>query len=708
VSGVAVIDDPAVDDDLLAYFPAPIRERLPDACRSHRLRREIVATVVTNALVNRAGIAFASSVEDATGADWVEIARAWLAARDIFRLDGYWAAVEALDGRVAAGVQTGLLLTARALVEAAMPHLLAAVARAASIGTVVAHHMPGAEAVEEALAALLPADQGEALAARVAAATAAGVPEDLARRAAAFERVAAALPITDRALAAGQPIERVARLHFAIDARFRFDRLMAAADAIADGDAWARRAAAAARDDLAHAQNDLLAGVLGTGQGDAATALAAWSAAHAQPVQRIDALLAELDQQPRIDLAMLTVATRSLRAASTEGQPRIGGRQPPSSSSAVERDGRAAIAVQIAASAGPAVGRARPRRPPSTRRSRSRRRLAHDGDGRRRYPGGGGLPGGEAGSGTYVAALLPADRLRASPGRPDFARPDLSAAARCWPRQSGSLGGRLFTPGLPALDAFPLAEWRRALGRAQRAGGTALLHLADPRGWPPLRHAIADYVGPARGVACSADQVVVLASARQAVSLAGNLLADPGDRVWVEDPGYPDAHSALRAAGLVPVPVPVDHAGLDVAAGRRMAPDARLAAVTPSHQYPLGHIDAGTPRRPARLGTGGVGQLEDDYDGEFRYGGRPITAVRPGWRRPRPLCRQLQQGDVPGAAPRLSRGAAPPRRRRRRARQAAHAEPPALTRQRSPNSSPATPSPTHGACGLYRRARRRS
>jgi glutamate dehydrogenase len=311
----ALPDDPAVDDDLLAYFPAPIRERQPDACRSHRLRREIVATVVTNALVNRAGIAFASSVEDATGADWVEIARAWLAARDIFRLDGYWAAVEALDGRVAAGVQTGLLLTARALVEAAMPHLLAAVARAASIGTVVAHHMPGAEAVEEALAALLPADQGEALAARVAAATAAGVPEDLARRAAAFERVAAALPITDRALAAGQPIERVARLHFAIDARFRFDRLMAAADAIADGDAWARRAAAAARDDLAHAQNDLLAGVLGTGQGDAATALAAWSAAHAQPVQRIDALLAELDQQPRIDLAMLTVATRSLRAA---------------------------------------------------------------------------------------------------------------------------------------------------------------------------------------------------------------------------------------------------------------------------------------------------------------------------------------------------------------------------------------------------------
>ncbi|WP_374440218.1 NAD-glutamate dehydrogenase [Stella sp.] len=308
-------DDPAVDDDLLGYFPTPIRERLPAACRSHPLRRELVATVVTNALVNRAGIAFASSVEDATGADWVEIARAWLAARDIFRLDDYWAAVEALDGRVAAAVQTGLLLTARSLVEAAMPHLLAAVVREASLGAVVAHHLPGAEAVETALPTLLPAEQGATLAARVAAGVASGVPEVLAHRAAAFERIAAALPITDRALAAGEPIERVARLHFAIDARFRFDRLMAAADAIADGDAWARRAATAAREDLAHAQADLLAGVLAQGEPDPAGALAAWGAAHAHAVQRIDALLAELDQQPRIDLAMLAVATRTLRSA---------------------------------------------------------------------------------------------------------------------------------------------------------------------------------------------------------------------------------------------------------------------------------------------------------------------------------------------------------------------------------------------------------
>ena len=310
-------DDPALDDDLLSYFPAPIRERLPEACRSHRLRREIVATVVTNALVNRAGIAFVSSVEDATGAGWDAIARAWLAARDIFRLDSFWNAVDALDGQVPAIDQTALLLTARELVEAAMPHLLTAAAKARDLGSVVAQYQPGAEAVEAKLAALLPAEQAEAFSARVAAIAATGVPEDLARRAAAFERLAAALPITDRAQSAGRPLDQVARLHFAIDARFRLGRLAVAADAIADGDSWARRAASAARDDLAHAQDELLSGILALGgpDGDPGDALAAWTTAHAPAVRRIDELLDELDGQARINLAMLTVATRSLRTA---------------------------------------------------------------------------------------------------------------------------------------------------------------------------------------------------------------------------------------------------------------------------------------------------------------------------------------------------------------------------------------------------------
>lgn len=239
------------------------------------------------------------------------------------------------------------------------------------------------------------------------------------------------------------------------------------------------------------------------------------------------------------------------------------------------------------------------------------------------------------GSGTYVAALLPADRLHgarpaAGERAPADGPPLLSRRGRALVAGAGRPSrGRLFTPGLPAIDAFPTGEWRRALARVQRLHGHGLLHMADPLGWPPLRAAIAAYVGPARGVVCSADQVIVLASARQAVALAANLLADPGDQVWVEDPGYPDAHAALRAAGLVPVPVPVDDAGIDVAAGRAAAPGARIAAVTPSHQYPLGAIMS-LERRVALLDwarSAGAAVIEDDYDGEFRYGVRPISAL---------------------------------------------------------------------------------
>jgi len=187
----------------------------------------------------------------------------------------------------------------------------------------------------------------------------------------------------------------------------------------------------------------------------------------------------------------------------------------------------------------------------------------------------------------------------------------------------------VFTPGVPALDAFPLEEWRRLLARSGRRLGREALWLADPRGWPPLRAAIAAHLGPARGVICDPDQVIVLASARQAVDLAARLLADPGDAAWVEEPGYAETRVALIAAGLLPAPVPVDGEGIDVAAGVALAPAARLACVTPSHQYPLG-ATMSLKRRLALIDwarqAGGT-IVEDDYDGEFRYGGQPLTAL---------------------------------------------------------------------------------
>lgn len=187
----------------------------------------------------------------------------------------------------------------------------------------------------------------------------------------------------------------------------------------------------------------------------------------------------------------------------------------------------------------------------------------------------------------------------------------------------------LFTPGVPALDLFPTDAWRRALARAARIWGTRLLTPSDPLGWPELRAAVAAYLGPARGLSCSPDQVMILGSARQAVALAAQLLADPGERAWLEEPGFIGARASLSGAGIEIVPVPVDQDGLDVAAGISRAPDARLAYVSPSHQYPLG-TRLTLARRLALIdwaSASGGWIIEDDYDGEFSLAGRPLTAL---------------------------------------------------------------------------------
>ncbi|NIU73839.1 MAG: aminotransferase class I/II-fold pyridoxal phosphate-dependent enzyme, partial [Gammaproteobacteria bacterium] len=139
-----------------------------------------------------------------------------------------------------------------------------------------------------------------------------------------------------------------------------------------------------------------------------------------------------------------------------------------------------------------------------------------------------------------------------------------------------------------------------------------------------------EYVGNARGVRCVADQVIVVGGTQQGLDLVARVLLEPGDAAWVEDPGYPDSVAALRAAGARPVPVPVDDEGLDVSAGERLSPGARLAHVTPSHQFPLGSVMS-IPRRMALLAWARRARawvFEDDYDSEFRYTGRPLPSLQ--------------------------------------------------------------------------------
>ena len=231
------------------------------------------------------------------------------------------------------------------------------------------------------------------------------------------------------------------------------------------------------------------------------------------------------------------------------------------------------------------------------------------------------------GAGTFVGASLPArpaNRTSQAAPRPSRRLAGLLAAP---PRRGLGLALPL-KPGVPALDLFPTALWKRLLQRAFQRGGPALLDYGDPAGLPALRQAIADYVGAVRGIAARPEQVIVTPGAQGAAFAAALAVADPGEIALVETPGYPTLQAALRLAGLVLRPLPVDGAGCDIARAPAAA-EARLALVSPSHHYPLG-VTLTLERRLALLAwakQGGGTILEDDYDGEYRFDQPQVTAL---------------------------------------------------------------------------------
>jgi len=242
------------------------------------------------------------------------------------------------------------------------------------------------------------------------------------------------------------------------------------------------------------------------------------------------------------------------------------------------------------------------------------------------------------GSGTTVTSIAPDMLLNiaAAPTDTSAVGPtelSLSARGRVL---AGTVRGvpdparRAFQPGLPAFDEFPFNTWSRLLVRHSRKPSANLLGYAQSGGAESLRNAIADYLGAARGVNCSPEQIIVVGGAQAGLDLVARMLLDPGDTVWMEEPGYPGARSALLGAGARLHPVPVDDDGLDVAAGERAAPRARLAYVTPSYQYPLG-TTMSLERRLRLLEWAQRANswvIEDDYDSEYRYRGRPLSALQ--------------------------------------------------------------------------------
>jgi GntR family transcriptional regulator/MocR family aminotransferase len=247
---------------------------------------------------------------------------------------------------------------------------------------------------------------------------------------------------------------------------------------------------------------------------------------------------------------------------------------------------------------------------------------------------------GRVGSGTYVARELPDAALRAA-GDGGGAR--TAAAATRLSEYGERIETEIVIPppraggvrydfryGLPPVEEFPHDAWRRILARRLRLASLRSLQYGPAEGYGPLREAIAGYLARSRAVTCTPEQVLVVNGSQQALDLVTRVLVDPGDAVVVEEPQYQGARKIFQAAGATVVPVEVDAEGLDASripdAGHRM----RLAYVTPSHQFPSGAVMT-LPRRLALLAWAeaqGAFVLEDDYDSEYRYCGRPLESLQ--------------------------------------------------------------------------------
>ena len=243
-----------------------------------------------------------------------------------------------------------------------------------------------------------------------------------------------------------------------------------------------------------------------------------------------------------------------------------------------------------------------------------------------------GYTDGRVGSGTFVRTTgLPAreataDTDAAAPGlRPRALWTTLSPWAG--PEATGpTAAAHDFRAGLPDARLFPYDAWRPLVSRELRLSASGAAGYGDPAGHAGLRTALARHIGLSRAVRTEPDDVLVTTGTQQALDLLARVLLEPGDRVAVEDPGYPPARLAFLAHGAEVTHIPVDAEGLRVDA---LPPDTRAVYVTPAHQFPLG-MAMSLRRRTALLRWArrhGAAVIEDDYDSEFRFGGRPVETL---------------------------------------------------------------------------------
>ncbi len=310
-------DDPYMARDLLNYFPSPLRERFKDQIARHRLRREIVATVVTNDIVNRAGITFIHEVKEKSGMAAADVARAYTISREVFGMRALYAQIEALDNQVPADVQAEMLTECGRLIERGTGWFLRQAAFPLDIEGEVSGYAQEIARIASNLHNLLEESDRALLAGRVAKLTSSGVPEDLAQRIASLPLLYAGCDIVRIARGGSLGGLEVGRSYFAIGARFGFDWLRGAASRLPSDSAWDKLAVTAIIDDLYGHQGELTSRVVNGGAkklDSPEEIIGSWAEGRRSLVARTEQLLGELQTVGAPDLAMLAVANRQLRA----------------------------------------------------------------------------------------------------------------------------------------------------------------------------------------------------------------------------------------------------------------------------------------------------------------------------------------------------------------------------------------------------------
>jgi GntR family transcriptional regulator / MocR family aminotransferase len=240
-----------------------------------------------------------------------------------------------------------------------------------------------------------------------------------------------------------------------------------------------------------------------------------------------------------------------------------------------------------------------------------------------------------SGSGTFVSDTAPrergADRRASHPDDPAWHQAALSTRGARLLRLASASDRQLgaFVAGVPDVTLFPHAIWNKLQSRRWREPAPELLTYAHGAGYMPLRRVLAEHLRLSRAVRCEPEQVVLTTGIHQSISLLARLLGDAGDTAWMENPGYWGARSMLQACGIATLPVDVDGEGMAPAAAHLARPP-RFIFVTPSHQYPLGHIMSLSRRRMLLdyAHEHGAWVVEDDYDSEFRFGGKPLASLQ--------------------------------------------------------------------------------